>query len=223
MSEKSCLITSSLLGSVKWFLTAPDVIIKPEKGGDGITTWKEKAEKDLKNLLSRKRDEFPIEAQQGVKFEKKVYQLANNLSKIPDNYSEHFKTVCKEVHGFEFFKKGGVNLEVNGNNCYLYGKYDAYSPFMIKDIKTTKEYKENKYLNTAQHLIYCYISKIDDFEYIIAEWEEFPKIRNVYKEVFHVEDKEKLEKNVIEIVSNCLNVLKDYQLWDLYKEKFCLY
>ena len=47
--EKSCLVTQSLIGAVDWYLTAPDTIIKPDKGGDGKQTWKEKAYNDLLN------------------------------------------------------------------------------------------------------------------------------------------------------------------------------
>jgi hypothetical protein len=223
MKEKNCLITTSLLSSISWFLTAPNIVISEERGGDGKTTWKEKAELDLKKLLSREKDSFPIEAQRGVKFEKQVYKWANNINNIPKTYSENFINVCKEVEGFQFFKKGGLKIKVNNDICYLYGKYDAYKLNCLKDIKTTKEYKQNKYLNTSQHLIYCYITKINYFEYIIVEWKEYPEIKNIYKEIYMVNDWKELEDEIINLLTESINFLKDYQLWDLYKEKFCLY
>ena len=106
--------------------------------------------------------------------------MANKIEQIPDNYSEHFKNVCKEVSGFMFYQKEGRVVKVDGNTCYVYGKYDAIRPSeIIKDIKTTKEYKLNKYLKTIQHFLYCYISGIDKFEYIIVEWEKYMDSRKV--------------------------------------------
>jgi len=224
MLEKKCLITTNLIGAIDWYKTAPNSIIKSERGGDGKTTWKDKAEKDLHNLLSRTPGDFPKEAQQGVKFEKQVYAMANNIENIPRDYSKHFVSICKEVSGFMFHQKGGKVLKVGEDICYIYGKYDAIKPNeIIKDIKTTKKYSINKYLNTVQHIFYCFISGIGKFEYIIAEWEEFPKIKNVYKEVYEVLDQQELEKGVITIVSEALQFLKDYNLWELYREKYCLY
>lgn len=222
-NNKSCLITTGLINAITWFRTAPPVVIKPEKGGDGKTTWKEKAEMELLALLGREKRDFPEAAQQGVNFEKQIYKYANTPEKIPTESSEYFIKVCKEVQGYAFYKKGGKKIEVDGHKCYVYGKYDAIKLPKIKDIKTTKEYKLNKYLETVQHILYCYISGATSFEYVIAEWDEYPKIKNVYKESYEVMDQEELEKEVFSLVKDTIDFLKDYQWFDLYKEKFCLY
>lgn len=221
--EKSCLITTSLVGAIDWYLSAPDVVIKSSRGGDGKTTWKEKAEKDLHNQLSRVYGEMSEEAKWGIEFEKQVYKHANSLEKIPETFSPEFKRVCREVNGFMFGQKSGKNVKIAGENCYLYAKYDAIKFPMVKDIKSVTKYEFGKFANKFQHKLYCYISNAEDFEYIIVEWDEFPKIKDVYKERYPVDSREALEKEVLATVEETLVTIKDLCLWDLYKDKFCLY
>lgn len=222
--EKKCLITTSLIGGIEWFGNAPDTVIKEERGGDGKLTWKEKAKQDLLNMLGRVPGDFPIEAQRGVQFEKQVYKYANNMEVLPPNRSDKFIKVCKAVQGYEFYKKGGLTIEIDNEKCYLFGKYDAIKPNEdLKDLKTTKEYRPNKYLNGFQHKLYCFITKIPTFEYVIAEWDEFPKISGVFSEKYIVECFDKLEQEVVEQVKGVFDVIREMELWDLYKEKFCLY
>jgi hypothetical protein len=218
--EKSCLVTQSLIGSVDWYLTAPDKIIKEEKGGDGKITWKQKAWTDLYTTINRIETPFPEAARRGVEFEKKVYEYAN---KDEIGGSEEFQKVCGEVRGFLFYQKGGVNVEIAGNNCYVYAKYDAIKEGCVKDLKTTESYKKGKYLGGFQHKQYCYISGHDDFEYIIAEWDNYPKIKAIHKETYKVEDKELLIAEVHTKIEDCFDILKDLGLWKDYREKFCLY
>ena len=224
MSDKSHLVTSSLINSVKWAIKAPSSIIKEEKGGDGKLTWREKALTDLSNTLNRVRTPFSPEAKYGVEFENKVYKVANN-EEIPG--SDYFKKVCQEVKGFNFQRKQGIKVEIAGCNCYLYGKYDAVKDDTkyIKDIKTTGKYRFGKYLDTVQHKLYCYIAGegYDVFDYIIAEWDEYPKIKAIHIERYRVNDREKLERELFLEVEDCFESIKDFGLWEAYREKYCLY
>jgi len=222
-TNKKCLVTTGLIGAIDWFCTAPSIVIKPERGGDGKTTWKEKAQKDLIALLSREPGEFPESARRGVEFEKRVYKYANIPKEIPAFYSDKFRRVCKEVEGFQFYKKGGLVIEIDGEFCYLYGKYDAINLPKIKDIKTTEEYKLDKYLKGIQHKIYCLISGAEEFEYIIAEWDKYPKIKQIYKESYKVENREKLQIEIVKKIKECFDIIKELNLWEIYKTKFCLY
>lgn len=221
VKEKSCLITQNLVGAINWYDTAPHSIIKPEKGGDGEMTWKDKAWKDLTMLVAREYGDFPIEARRGVDFEKAVYLKANKENRKEG--SPEFEEVCEAVKGMEFYQKGGKYITVDGHKCYIYAKFDAVKDNVIKDIKTTAKYTKNKYLQTAQHPIYCFIREANKFEYVIAEWEEYPKIKAVHYEEYMVTDKKDLEETIILMVSNTLERLKDLDLWDIYKEKYCLY
>lgn len=227
--EKSHLITQQLLGAVDWVLFAPSSVIKPEKGGDGKKTWAEKAREDLENLLLRKRTAFPEAARRGVEFEKTVYKYAN-AEEIPEKFSDKFKEVCKAVRGFQFFEKQGKEVIIDGRICYVYAKYDAIKfsvpgsyAVEIKDIKTTEHYKRDKYLNGNQHKMYCYISGAERFEYIIAEWANYPEINHIYREEYVVQSKDLLKQEMENKISECLNTIKDLNLWDYYRENFCLY
>jgi len=226
-NEKSHLITTSLIGSVKWALEAPNSIIKPDKGGDGILTWKEKALTDLRNTLGREKTDFPEPARRGVEFETKVYKVANlpDLNDLPG--SENFKKVCKSIRGYKFYEKKGVTIDVDGKTCYLFGKYDAisYEEKKIKDLKTTEKYSNGKYLKSFQHKMYCLISGegFDDFEYVVAEWDSFPKIKAIHFEQFQVKNRELLYKEVETEIQYCFEAINDFGLWDVYREKYCLY
>lgn len=219
--EKSCLITQNLIGAVDWFLQAPNSVIKPDKGGDGQKTWSQKAREDLVALVKREKTPFPEAAKKGVDFEKMVYKYAN-ATEIPEKFSAEFKEICNAVRGFEFFKKGGKTLEIEGSKCYIYGKYDAIRLPEIIDIKTTASYSNGKYLKGIQHKLYCWITEADLFKYVIAEWAEYPVIKKVYTEVY-VPDKSLLEDEIRSRISDTLSVIKDLELWDDYRSFYCLY
>lgn len=221
VKEKSCLITQNLISAINWYDTAPHSIVKPDQGGDGELTWKDKAWKDLSMLVAREYGEFSAEARQGVDFEKKVYAKANIENRSLG--SPEFEEVCAAVKGMQFFQKGGKYITVDGHKCYIYAKYDAIKLPMIRDIKTTKKYTKNKYIKTVQHPIYCFISGADRFEYVIVEWEEYPKIKAVHYEEYMVQDRKELEETIVLMTSSALERLKDLDLWDIYREKYCMY
>lgn len=227
--EKSCLINSTIIGAMEWYLTAPASIIKEEKGGDGKITWQEKAYQDLLDKLNRVPGDFPEAARQGVNFEKKVYAVANQ-PKIGG--SAEFQKVCELVKGYQFGQKAGVYEDIDGHRCYLFVKYDAIknpvegslqkTPDII-DLKTTASYKQGKYCNGFQHKLYCYVSGAEQFRYVVAEWEEYPKIKDIHIERFNVPVRSDLEVEVKKTISEFLWHLKDLGLWEIYKEKYCLY
>lgn len=222
LNKKKCLITQDLVSSVKWYLEAPNTVIKPEKGGDGEQTWREKAYLDLCGKLRREKRPFPEAARRGVEFEKTVYRCAG---KELQSGSEEFRQVCNLVSGFKFYQKGGIEVEIAENKCYLYAKYDAIleDKSYIIDIKTTQSYKEGKYLKGFQHKLYCVISGANLFNYTIVEWDEYPKIKAVHNEHFEVKDRELLKSEVYTEIEECLSVIKDLGLWEDYRNKYCLY
>lgn len=223
MGEKKCLVTQNLIESVKWYMEAPTSIIKPERGGDGVRTWKSKALQDLKDMLGRVPGEFGPEAMNGVNFEKKVYEFCN---KEDVKGSDHFKEVCSKVRGMQFYRKGGKDVKVGEYDCYVYAKYDAIQVPRIKDIKTTAKYTKNKYLGSIQHKLYCYVADANEFEYVIVEWKKFPEIKAVHSEWFTVPAEsgtKYLEPEVHSAIIDCFDNLQNLDLWDLYRESYCLY
>lgn len=218
--EKSHLITQSLISSIDWYRNAPETLVSPEKGGDGNFTWKDKAFSDLSCMLNRVKTPLSEDAMNGIVFEKTVYKKSD--LKDPGG-SEFFKEVCEEVRGFSFYKKEGISFFVDNVDCYLYAKYDAIKLPVLKDIKTTKSYTRNKYLKSFQHKLYCFISGAYKFEYVVVEWDTYPKIKAVHKEWFFVEDREVLKQEVEETIFNALNTLKVLDLWESYRNNYCLY
>ena len=220
--EKQCLITTSLVSAVQWYLDAPDMIIKPEKGGDGKTTWKTRAYEDLERQLSRTFGEMPDPVKWGLEFEKKVYSI---VAQGVQAGSDRFQKICAEMTGFKFGQKQGINETIAGEPCYLYVKFDGvdYENKRIRDLKTVSAYTPGKYIKGFQHALYCHVSQCTDFRYLIAEWEQYPKIAGVYTEDYHVDDFGELKKTVHREIERCLTSLKDLGLWELYRDKFCLY
>lgn len=223
MSDKKCLVTQNLIESVKWYMGAPTTIIKPERGGDGVKTWKSKALQDLRDMLGRVPGEFGPEALNGMNFEKKVYEFANKENR---KGSAFFQSVCDSVKGMHFYRKGGKNVKIGEYDCYVYAKYDAILGTKIKDIKTTGKYSNNKYLSSIQHKLYCYVADANDFEYVIVEWSQYPEIRAVHSEVFTIPAEsgtKYLEREIHSAVIDCFDNLQNLDLWELYRESYCLY
>lgn len=220
--EKKCLVTQNLIEKTKWYIDAPNSVIKAERGGDGRTTWKERAMQDLQNTLNRVPSPFPEAAKRGVDFEKVVYH-AVETGKVAG--SDHFQSICEKLKGFEFYKKGSKVFNMDGLQCFLYAKYDAITSDQkrIKDLKTTESYKVGKYLKGIQHKIYCHIADADEFTYVIAEWDKYPKIKAVHEEVYRVTDPTALENDIRFATRECFDVIKDLGLWEAYRTKYCLY
>jgi len=220
--EKQHLITQDIVSKVRWFLEAPDVVIKEDKGGDGKKTWKEKALEDLSNTLNRVKTPFPEAARRGVEFEKTVYDV---VASGKEGGSKKFRSVCEELQGFEFYQKGKKTIDVDGMSCFLYAKYDAISHQRreIKDLKTSEKYRAGKFKDSFQHPLYCYISGYPSFKYVLVEWEKYPEIRDVHAEVFHFSDMDQLEHTIRDAIRETFSVLHDLKLWEAYRNSYCLY
>lgn len=223
MAEKKHLITQDIVSATKWFLDSPSSIIKAEKGGDGTMTWKDKALQDLKNKLQRVKTDFPEAAQRGVAFENQVYRKA--WMEDPGG-SENFRKVCSLVKGFAYHQKGKKTIVVEDLECLLFTKYDAIlygENARIRDLKTTESYKKGKHLTGFQHKLYCYVANIPCFDYVIAEWKEYPAIKEVHVEEYYCDDMVQLEKDILFEIKECFLVIRDLGLWDDYRTKYCLY
>lgn len=219
---KKCLITTSLIGSIEWAQTAPGSIIKKEKGGDGIETWASRAVKDLKSTLSRESYEMNDAAQRGINFENKLYAVART-GVINKGGSYHFNTLVNEIIGGQYQRKCKMEYQVDDELCFLYGKIDVFFPSKrIIDIKTTQNYKREKYEESLQHTLYCFIEKIWLFDYFVAVWDKYPKIKTVHKIPLQI-DPVFAEKIIQAKIRETFNFLKKHNLWELYRETFCLY
>lgn len=216
--HKKCLVTSDLISSVEWLQKAPSTKIQ----GQDIT-WQQKAYTDLKNKLARIYTDMPIAAQQGIDFEKRLYNIASFRPDIESlKCSMYFKQVLYRIKGFEFQKKQGTEFLIYGYSCYLYGKFDCYSDKKIIDIKTTSNYKDDKYKKSFQHKLYITITDVRRFEYLVIEWLDYPKIKDVHSIIIE-HNPEDIRNEVERRIINVFEFLKDIDLWELYRTKYCLY
>lgn len=204
----SRLITPSLFGSINWFNVCPD-------------SWKEKAYKDLYNMLARIWTEPNEAVQRGMLFEKVVYNTLKGAKKISEiKCSEKFKKLLNICKGGQFQIKVKSFLDVDGIEYCLYGKIDVFFPEKIIDIKTTgKEIDKKKYLNSMQHILYCWITQIKDFEYWIVLFKDLTnEMIDIVNINYHVDNfdylKSKIEteiRNMIQFISHHEELKKLYE------------
>lgn len=205
----SRLITPSLLGSIAWYKDCP-------------TSWKEKATTDLHNTLARVWDGGSVATELGQRFEATVYSVCRQTR---DAGSEHFKWFVAECQGGVFQKKSKQLIVVDDAEYCLYGKLDVWFPDIIKDIKTTSNYKgAQKYLSTFQHKQYCFTEGINKFRYLVAEFDESQKILAHYPIDYEAPDKETLKEEIVEAIRETVAFLKTNEEWfKLYTTVFSKY
>jgi len=196
----SLLITPTLLDAYDWLNKAP-------------RSWKKKAFDDFSNKLHRTKWDPTPAIKRGIDFEKKVYA---NCNRDLDTFksSEIFKEVCNDCKGGDFQKVLKKVIMVDGREFLLYGKTDAWFPTVIKDIKTTKNYKgQSKYLGGWQHKVYCYIDNNVHFEYLVVEWsdeiEEDDKLvpAEVFKIHYTMEDRAAVKEEIVEQIREMMQFI----------------
>lgn len=210
----SRLITPSIIGAVDFLRTCP-------------ASWKEKAYTDLSNQLNRVYSPtLPPAAALGITFENAVYSMASK--NIIDKGSDYFQQCVKECIGGTFQRKTKRFIEVDGFEYCLYGKIDVFFPAIIKDLKTTSNYKgRDSYLSSMQHIIYCFNESINNFRYVVAEFngdEKSPKIIDVHLIDYVCKDMSVLRDVIIEKIRQFISFLEeDKKLLLAYTNKFSLY
>jgi hypothetical protein len=204
----SRLITASLVGSVRWLQECPP-------------SWKDRAKQDLVGAVNRSKKWQDTPATLlGKDFESKVYQYAD---KTFDSGSEHFKWFVEQCKGGIFQKKTSKIIVVDGEQYCLFGYTDVWFPDVVKDIKTTSNYKgASHYLNSFQHLLYLYSEHISRFQYLVAEFQEGEsRIKDHYMIEYEVKDWDELETNIVQKVRSTITFLSDRGLMEAYLTKFC--
>lgn len=218
---KSNLITTTLISNIKWYQTCPP-------------NWKDKAYKDLSNCLNRIYTESKA-AKRGIEFENTLYKIVGQyqrgeIQNIPGsaNFKKMFG-VCinyqneNDIPIFQYKAKG--SKVINGDNYFLYGKLDVKFDNQIIDIKTTAEFKQEKYEKSFQHIFYMFLTGIEFFQYAIAEWDQYPKIKNIHLIDIKINNpKIELEETITNTIIESMEFLKSRpMLYKAYREKFCLY
>jgi len=210
----SRLITASLIGAVKWLDECPK-------------SWKVKAENDLRNQLARVwvPPEPGSSLDLGIKFEAKVCDYAaREAASIAS--SEHFKWFVEQCRGGVFQKKARKTIMIDDEEYCLYGKIDVWFPDLMLDIKTTRNYKgEAYYLDSIQHIMYCYMESISKFRYIVAEFVEGSNLVQAHHAIeFEAKSILALRLRIDSAIRKVLEVLKSKPgFMDLYETKFSQY
>lgn len=203
------LITPSLIGSISWLKTCP-------------TSWKTKAVKDLKNQLARVWSTPSEACLLGIKFEDAVVNATINA---PDKVkgSDHFKWIVEEIRNGEFQRRTTANINIDGQDYCLYGRIDAYFPEIIKDIKTTSNYKgAEHYLSSFQHKMYCYNENIRYFRYVIAEFDSSQTIIAHHAIDVDLPNRLSLEAEIVDKIKEAMAFLTaSTEFLDLYTTTFC--
>jgi len=214
----SKLITTSLIGSIDWFKNCP-------------SSWKERAYKDLKNMLDRVWATPGLAAQRGIDFENHVYRILNSeeeLSITNMNCSKYFKEVLENCVGGKFQQKNKSFITVDGIEYCLYGKEDVTFPELIIDIKTTSKYKRSKYVNSFQHKIYLHNTQKKHFIYMVAVFpDEESKIIESIEYIEIVINTLQLAEYKIDIINKIKEIKKFFddmpELCKLYNTKYSRY
>jgi len=207
------LITPTLLNSLAWLEHCP-------------SSWREKAQTDLMNTLSRNYgpwEEAPEAVRKGVEFENEVYKWANKDR--AGRGSKKFNEVCDMVKGGNFQKKSKKFLTIDGVEYCIYSKLDVRLPNKIIDLKTTMNYRgQDKYLDTMQHKFYCYTEDCADFEYLVITWDIGYTIDRIIPILYHMDDILEVEQEIVDNVKHFVAFLeRNSELEEAYENKFCLY
>lgn len=167
LATKPLLITSSILDSYAWYKEAPG-------------SWKEKAESDLINALTRVYTPLDAAVKRGMAFEERVcrdlYLARDVFHKRHGDMLMPFFDECVGGRQQDVVKS---TITIDGQDYVLYGKADILFPKSkntegrIIDIKTTSSWKGMaKYTSRSQHLLYITASRITNFKYLVAVGED---------------------------------------------------
>jgi hypothetical protein len=148
----------------------------------------------------------------GLQFESLAYSYANGQS--IEATHEWYNGVCcigNEIRGGQFQVDLYKNITVDGVDFLIHGILDVLHAGVIQDVKTTKNYHLNKFLNSAQHSAYFYlVPEARRFDYLIYDF------KWLYKETYYPKDTKPIDKYIHEF----MNFLEKHNLIDLYVQNF---
>ena len=229
----SRLITTSLIGAIDWASNAPYSLIKGT-----TTTWEQDALRQLVEEITRtKRWEPSPAVQLGIDFEKAVYRNID-VPKEQVQASDIFKDVLDLCRGGKVQQKIKKYVNIDGEKYCLFGKTDILFPDEILDIKTTSTEKnkpwqlESKYLNTFQHDLYCFITGIKKFKYVVVVFKKginvpismytFPVTYWYTEEQFYDRIAHRIRRS-LETLKSFNSRVPEVDLWEAYLTRFSLY
>lgn len=205
---KQLLITTSLISKTEFYRSASG-------------KWKDKSEKELTDMLNRVYSKPGPEAQQGINFENALQREAQNPT---GKGSAHFQEMAEACKGGQWQVKTKKIITLSGQEYCLFGKIDVKKDGLLIDIKTTAYFKPEKYLSSTQHLLYCYNENISQFEYIVAEWKNYPEIKKVHRLPWKCPAPFPLESELLDRIEGALEIINSKEEWKRsYRDTFTRY
>jgi len=211
----SKLITTSILDSYDWYVNCPP-------------NFKTDAFKQITDSLNRKPWSPTPAILRGMAFEKKVCENLDEISRV--EFLARFEGHTPKVGIFWDKCRGGhqqakvsKTIDIDGISYYFYGKRDIAFADKTIDIKTTGDYKGPKnYLSKNQHNMYIACTEIEQFEYLIAEYDD---VKGVCVDVFEIPVTVKAEEALSKIVTKVREFINfidtDDELKKAYNSTFC--
>lgn len=215
-----CKISATLLNSLQWYLTCPK-------------SWKSDARTTLINQLNRVKSPHTSATSRGTTFEHALNKAFNadteddfwalveqdfveNENHIGDNTEYVVRQFYKYGHNAKQQEKVLRLIDIDAMTYQLFGIADLIAPKMeaIYDIKTTVNYKESKYKDSAQHLLYMAGTGVDTFKYLVAEYDDLCPVD--YHEVTIKMPAEEAQRRFEEKIRELVVWLKGSNLWDKY-------
>ena len=140
--------------------------------------WKSPADSRADFLKTLSRERFaPNEAmQKGIDFEDKILRMAT-LNLLPAEFNDEqdsvIESISKVVKGGLWQQSVKKEIKVGNQEFLLYGRTDVIKRDTIYDIKFTSNYELGKFLDSSQHLIYLYCSRLPNFSYLISDGKDW--------------------------------------------------
>lgn len=162
----------------------------------------------------------------GIQFENLVTSIVNGEKTVNISLSQTAgASVLQAIEQHEWYKPAKViadriaggrlqhvarkEVELGGEKLLLYGRLDALKAGGIYDIKFSKSYDRGKYLDSTQHPMYMtLVPEADSFTYLVSNGTD------VWSEQYRRDE----TPDIIPIVRDFLEWLKDYGLMDTYRE-----
>lgn len=199
-------MTASLLTAYDWYLNCPP-------------NWKDRALEGLHANLTEGFTASPATIR-GGKYEDKVNHM------LKEGFTLHSaEEPLNKVKGLpsQVWLKP-LTIETTHGNFLFRGRMDYIDRknSIIYDLKTTKSVvSSSKYLDGKQHLIYCLAEQIDNFEYIVARFEDDEGMEPT--EVVCIPttvDLGEAQTRLVQSVDSLCSFLKEFQMWDDYFKIF---
>lgn len=217
MSTPNVLVTPTLLDKFEFLMNSPP-------------SWRERATIGFLQQIRREPGDFPLWVRKGMDFENAVYKQCNKAVNQGDSEitvgSKEFQQVANACLGGKFQQVFKREVLVDGEPVLYYCKLDVLFPNKVIDIKTTLEWKgDDKYLKGWQHIMYLWLTELQEFAYIVAVWQSenadvIKRIHTVEYNPFTFGIAPDFEYDIVQATKELFSHMKNNDMWEDYYYKF---